>query len=172
MGVVNTLSQVLTDMDATPIVKQHAYKHYGVVRESSAFVTTGADDSIGSEYRFVRIPSHARVTAVLGSLDENSSSAGAGDVGVWQTTENGSAVVDTDFFASAWDFNVLGDAYNVDLVNEAGAGNLVAEQNMQLWEALGLSADPQIDYDIVLELTEAIAGGACILGLKVQYIVD
>jgi hypothetical protein len=171
-AVVNLLSQPVTDLDATPIVKQVPSVIGGVIREAVGFVTTNSDDSIGSTYRICRVPSNARITQILGSQDVGSASAGIADVGVYQTAANGGAVVDADFFASAWDFNVLGDCHNVDITHEAGAGFLVNEDEKYLWEALGLSTDSNREYDIVLTLTEAIATGATVVGLKVRYVLD
>jgi hypothetical protein len=109
----------------------------------------------------------------LGSADIGSASAGIADVGLYQTDENGGAVVDADFFASAWDFSNA-DVSNVQLTHEAAAGAsfLVNEMEQRVWEVLGLSADPNIYYDVVLTLTEAVATGAAVVGLRVRYVLN
>jgi len=45
----------------------------------------------------------------------------------------------------------------------------VANIEKRLWEALGLSADPKIWYDIVVTLTAA-AGSAGTISLKTRYV--
>jgi hypothetical protein len=96
----------------------------------------------------------------------------AGDVGVYQTTDNGGAAVDVDFFASAQ--SLAAALANSDVTHEAdaadaGAGYGLADVEKQLWQALGLTADPCRDYDVAVTLTAA-AGSAGTVGLKVQVV--
>lgn len=174
MAVVELESAPITNLEATPLTKVNVNLMGGVLRESAAYITTNADDSIGSVYKMVRIPSNARVSQVLASHDVGSATAGKADIGLYDTLENGDAVVDVDFFASAWDFNDAGDTSNLDLTHEAAANEsfLVNETEQRIWEILGLSEDPGKEYDVCFTLTEAIATAACVLGLKVRYVTD
>jgi len=45
----------------------------------------------------------------------------------------------------------------------------VNDKEKPLWEALGLSADPQREYDIALTLTAANQTAAADVALRVQY---
>lgn len=128
-------------------------------------------DSIASIYRLVRVPSNARITEVVLSCDAITS--GAGDVGVYQTAGNGGAVVDVDFIASA--VSIASALLHSDITHEAdpadaGAGFGKADSEKALWEALGLTTDPGIEYDIALTLTAAAAAAGTVV-LKVRYTV-
>ena len=168
MAEVTLKSTAVTNMDATPVVKVNSQISGGVVREAVGFVTTNDDDSIGSVYRLVRVPSRARISEIRGYSDIGSASAGIANVGVHLA--NGGAVKDADHFASAWDFSAT-DTQGVVLENEAQVGNLVNEMEEQLWEALGETADPNVDYDITLTLTQAVATAAAVVGIKVRYVL-
>jgi len=83
----------------------------------------------------------------------------AGNIGLYDTTENGGAVVDADFFGSA--VNLAGGALeDVNITFESGVVTL-ANCTKRIWEHLGLSSDPGKNYDVVLTLTGAsdAAGG-------------
>lgn len=128
-------------------------------------------DSIASIYRLVRVPSNARISQVLLSCDAITS--GAGDIGVYQTAGNGGAVVDVDFFASAQ--SIATALLNSDVTSEAdpadaGVGFGKADAEKALWEALGLTVDPGIEYDIAVTLTAAAAANGT-MSLKVRYTV-
>lgn len=168
MADVTLKSNAVTDLDADPLVKVNSQIAGGVLREAVGFVTTNSDDSIGSEYRICRVPSRARISEILGYSDIGSATAGIADVGVYLA--DGGAVKDADHFASAWDFSNA-DSQGVQLVNEAQAGNLVNEMEKQLWETLGETSDPNVEYDITLTLTEAVATAAAVVGLKVRYVL-
>jgi len=170
MASVALKSTAITNLDATPVVKVNNQLAGGVVREAVGLITTNSDDSIGSTYRFCRIPGRARISEILGYADVGSAGAGIGDIGVYQTAANGGAVVDADFFASAWDFSNA-DANSVALEHEAGAGHLVNEIEQPLWQALEVAANPDLDYDIVMTLTEAVTTGAAEIGLRVRYVL-
>jgi len=174
MAEVHINSDQITDLENTPVTKVNVNVAGGVLREATGHLTTNSDDSIGSTYRLCRVPSHARVSQVIGMHDVGSATAGAGDIGLYDTAENGDAVVDADFFASAWDFNAAGDTGFVDLTHEAAAGAsyLVNESDQRIWEILGLDEDPGKDYDVAITLTEAVATAACVVGVKVRYVTD
>jgi len=82
---------------------------------------------------------------------------GAADIGVYQTAANGGAVVSAALFGSAV---VLTTALvHSDVTHESGTYT-VADVEKPLWQALGLSADPGIEYDIAATLTAANGAGA------------
>lgn len=115
--------------------------------------------------RFCRVKSNAVIHAVFLSCDAVSTS-GAGDIGIYQTDDNGGAVVDADFFASA---QVVTTALaRSDVTHESGVYG-IEDRDKPLWEALGLSADPQIDYDIAMLVTTDM-GGAGTLVVEALYV--
>ena len=95
----------------------------------------------------------------------SSGAAGAVDVGIYQTNDNGGAVVDADLFASAAALTAAQN--NVDVTYESGQYTL-AESEKPLWEVLGLSADSHREYDVVVTVTTAPSNAAAI-NLKVRF---
>jgi len=164
--MVDTLSAQLTNRDATPRVLDDSRETKARLMESCALLEAGAGDASDSTYRFFSVPSNARISQILLSCDDVGT-AGAVDIGVYQTTENGSAVVDADLFASA---QVLTTALtNSDVTYESGQYN-VDESEKPLWSVLGLSADSKRDYDIVATVTAAPESAGTIV-LKGRFVV-
>lgn len=171
MAVVTTKSGAITNRDAG--TKNSAFLEQAVIREAVGVIEGANGDSIASKYVMCQVPSNARISRVLLSCDAVSTS-GATDVGIYETTAAGGAVVDADFFASA--VVLTAALVHSDITHEAdaadaGAGYGLSDTEKPLWQALGLSADPQKSYDVVCTLTTAL-GGAGTVGLKVQYVVN
>lgn len=157
-------STAITNGDATPVDLTAAYLSHGRVRESVAIIEAAGGDA-GSTYRMVRVPSSARVCALWFACDD----LGTGltmDVGLYQVAANGGAVVDADFFASAIDVATAAVA-ETNVLHESGVNN-IDDSEKRIWEALGLTADPQIPYDIVCTSNTAAATGT--IKLRVQYV--
>lgn len=168
MAEVNRNSNVITNAVATPrAANSPQIGGAGILREVAGLVTCAADDSANSIHRFVRVPSNARISQVLFST-LLASSAGNIDVGVYQTIENGGAVVDADLFASAVALTTP-DKLNLDVTYESGQFTM-AESVKPLWEVLGLSADPCRDYDIATTITTTYNGASTTQVLKVRYV--
>lgn len=169
MAVVNTKSSVLSNADSTPAVFSNANIARGSMKQSIGTLEAVSGDSIGSTYRLARVASNATAIRILLSCDAITTCAG--DVGVYQTAGNGGAVVDADFFASAQSLATA--LVNSDVSHEAdaadgGAGYGLADVEKPLWQALGLTADPYREYDVVVTLTAA-AGSAGTVALKAIY---
>lgn len=166
MAVTPRSSQEITAEDAKPLVLNPSFSE-GLLRSKIGYVANAADDDATSVFRFVRVPSNACIRGVLLSTGD-ASSAGAINVGVYQTAANGGAVVDADLFASAF---VLtnGSFSRVDLTFESGEYTAL-EATKPLWEVLGLTVDPQIEYDIVAVVSTTLNGGAVGMLLEVQYV--
>lgn len=161
-------SSAITNRDAVPSTINGAHLEKGVIREIVGTVEMGTADA-GSIYRFGQVPSNARISEVLIWCDDVGT-AGAADVGVYQTTQNGGAVVDADFFAAAVDLNAAAlHGYNATHRNSSGFG--IEDAEKRLWDALGLSVDSNRMYDIAMTSTTAAATGGT-LTLKVRYVVD
>lgn len=156
MAVVNRSSTGITNADATPVVKNNAGVGGGVVRSTGGAITVAADDSATSVQRACRVPSNAYIRAVRVSAADFTT-AGAINVGVYQTTANGGAVVDADLFGSAVDMSG-GPFSNLDITHESGEFT-VAERDTPLWQVLGLSSDPCREYDIAATISTNFNGG-------------
>jgi len=169
MGVVNRLSTQLTNRDAVPRVTNNPGTVAGMLRGFAATLETVSGDSATSTYRLARVPSNA----VMHSLRVYSDDIGtttAADFGLYDTTENGGAVVSQSLFASAVVLNA-GALNGTDILYEAAtAGADISDMEKPLWQQLGLSADPKKNYDIVATLTGA-ADAAATLSIKGTYAV-
>ena len=149
-AVVNTKSTVVTNGDATPVDLSAAYLSNGRLRESVGTLEAVSGDSIASVYRLARIWSGCRVSQILLLCDAITTCAG--DVGLYKTTADGGAVVDADLFASAQSLATA--LIGTDVTHESGVFGVEAIEK-RLWEALGLTTDPKIWYDIAVTLTAA-----------------
>lgn len=170
--MANQSSQIITDQDATPIVKTNTLEQGGVRRSAIATLamTTGAAADIK---RFVRIPSRALVLSVQianDDLDSNATPTLATDVGLYKNAADGGAVVDADFFASA--ITQLQAAAGFTDVTYESAVVTVANRAKPLWDQLGLSADPGLAYDVALTYTAGAATHANgNVTLRVDYVL-
>lgn len=171
MAVVTTKSTAVTAGDTLPQTLTQQKIDGGRLRERVGFVEATATDSIASIYRLLRVNSGDRVSRLLLSCDAITTAVG--DIGIYDIAAvNAGAVVDVDFFASAQPLTSA--LVNADVTHEAdaadaGAGFGLADVEKQLWQALGLAADPGKQYDIAITLTAA-ATGAGTVGLKLQYV--
>ena len=158
---LKTLS--LTNADATPRVIGNSRVLNGRVHQAVGNALAALDASIGSTYRLARVPSNACALSVILS-NAAFTTTGAADIGIYKS--DAGAVVSAAFFASA---QLLTAALqNTEVTHESGTYTL-ANREKPLWEALGLTADPGIDYDIALTLTAANTTTAAQVALRVQY---
>lgn len=165
MATVN--STWITNVVATPAVLTDTAKSVGDLKEASSVATVSATQSSGDIIRFVRVPSNARISEVLLSTGD-ATTAGAIDIGVYQTAANGGAVVDADLFASA--LALTGGPFNnSDQTFESGEFTY-AESALPLWEVLGLTTDPKREYDIAATVTTTGNGMGTTMALKVRYV--
>lgn len=158
-------SMIITNADAVPQVINSAQLASGRERSMRGAVTVTTTKDIGSTYRFFRIKSNDLVKELI--LDNATAGSGCtADIGLYKTAGDGGAVVDADFFASALDIATANRA--LDVTRESGVIT-VANMEKPVWELLGLSADPQLEYDVVMTLTAASAatGAVCLTGTVV-----
>lgn len=171
MAVVTTKATAVTNADAATQTNNSQKIAGGRLRESVGTIEAVSGDSIASVYRLARVGSGVRISQIMLSCDAITTCAG--DVGVYDVAAvNGGAVVDADFFASAQSLATA--LVNTDVTHEAdaadaGSGFGLADVEKPLWQALGLSADPNKLYDIAVTLTAA-AGSAGTVSMKVRYV--
>lgn len=164
MAVVAVTATMLTNKDAKPPVFSPP-NNQGLAHDVVGYAGFTNGDSIASTYRILRVPSNARIATLLLSCQAGGTGA-LTDVGLYQTAANGGAVVDADFFASAVDIAAaLSDS---NIIAESGV-NTIVKRNQMLWEALGLSADPMVEYDVACTLTAAAAATGNVM-LKATYV--
>lgn len=153
MAVVTRLSVQVTNRDAVPRVANNSAVQGAHLRFGVGKVLTVATDSINSIYIFFSIPSNAVMSSLRVFSQDIGSSAAAADVGLYQTTKNGSAVVDADFFKAALNLNA-GALNGTEILHDNVISLDKAEQ--RIWEHLGLTVDSKRDYDVCMTATGAI----------------
>lgn len=149
MAVVTVKSSQITNRDATPVVLSNDATVKGITKGAcgQAVVTNG--DSIASFYILCTIPSNARISDCLLYCD--AITGAAGDIGLYDTTLNGGAIVSGTFFAAAQSLAAILTGTNL----RKSAVNTVAKFEQFLWQVLGLASDPNKTYDVVIKLTAA-----------------
>lgn len=164
----------ITDLDATPAVRDTAGRGpNGPEQVLTGYITPTSGKTVGSTYRLARVPSNCKVKQLM--CDSAAMTQGAFDFGAYYSANpsdpnyaaNAGAVIDADFFATAVDFSSAVRA--TDITNESGTYTVDKREN-ELWDALGLSADPKGYIDIVATSTNTITTGA-LMGLMVRFVI-
>ena len=152
MAVVAVKSTLITNADATPVVLNSPRVDGGFERIEVATAAITSGDSIASTYRMFRVPSNAVMTD-LRIYSPDIGTTTISDIGLYRTAKDGGAVQDADFFASA--LSLKDGALNgTDVLHEAAVFT-IDNSGKELWEALGLTSDPSVFYDVALTLTAA-----------------
>jgi hypothetical protein len=149
MGVVNTLSTTISNRDASPVVRTPALNQGGMVQEVAETIEVASGDSSTSVFRFFSVPSNARMSYLKLYSDDIGTTTIA-SFGLYDTTLNGSAVVDVDFFKATQTLKD-GAVAGTDIC----FGNVLTAEKLDkpIWEALGLTSDPGKEYDVCATLT-------------------
>lgn len=157
----------IANREATPSVLNNPGLGEGAVAKVAVghLASVTASLSGTSVIRLVSVPSNAVVTG----LEFQSAAQGGGtfNVGVYRTNDDGGAVVDEDFFATA--IAVTSAVAQTNILNESTT-NTIAKQSQQIWEALGMSADPKSMLDIALTVGTDITTGTGAVKLAVTYV--
>jgi hypothetical protein len=162
MAVTHSKSTTITNYEAAQQTLANKTKIGGVLCESiETFELTA--DSATSTTRYFRVHSGWRLKP-LAIYSDDSGAAGIVDIGLYDTTENGGAVVDVDFFAASLDVNAA--ALDGTLKHAA-----VAAENLhkELWEQLSLTSDPNKWYDVAVTISTALSGTST-MTLALQYV--
>jgi hypothetical protein len=149
-------TNAITNLDATPIVRANPWVHGGNSKQFAGTVEAVNGDSIGSTYRFFRIGSWMRPVSL--TLFCDAVTGAAGDLGLYRTASDGGAAVSQALFASAQSIaTAITAGTNIRFEQDD-----VANVEKRVWELLGLSADPNLEYDVTLTLTAAATAGGTI----------
>lgn len=164
MAVVTTKSSQITNRDSTPVVLSNDSNFRGMVKSCTGSVASANGDSANSLYIHGSIPSNARVVDAFLYCDALGGAAAA-DIGLYDTTANGAAVVSGQFFAAG---QTLVSALTGTNIRKS-AINTVPKFDQYVWQVLGLASDPNKWYDVVTKLTaaSAAAGNVCV---DVKYV--
>ena len=161
-------SAQITNREALPpVLNSPQNGGLGIMREAAGLLASmPASLSITSIIRMCEVPSNARIRSV--KIMSGAQTAGAFDVGIYQTNRNGGAVVDADFFGSGVS---LAAAVPITEVLDESGQFAITERFMPLWEALGLTSDPHRMYDVALTcVTTDVTTGLAAVGLFVSYV--
>lgn len=172
MAALHYKSVSITNAEAAQQSLANPLSIGGSLREIIESHELTTSDEADSTVRYFRVYSGWRVSSlrIFSDLcsDVTTTDTGTIDVGLYDTTENGGAVVDADFFSSA--LSIKAAALNgVDITYESGTGVVdVPKYDLALWEQLGLTANPRKWYDVVVTVTEVVevAGTVC---LEMRY---
>jgi hypothetical protein len=172
--MAEVLSDIVTDLDADPVVRQNAYNQGGFMRETIAVVVTAADESASNNLVMCPIPSNARVSG-LALRHAEAGTTGQGNVGIMRKLGDGTYTFtggDADLFASAYDFDDAGVATNAWIEIPVESGELThAESAQQLWEALALTEDPHEDFFVAIDISEVFSSGPTSIAMRLRFVV-
>lgn len=161
MAVVNLKSAYITNRDATPRVLNDSAAVDGKLRSASAVITITSGDNIGSKYALFELPSNAVVKSLRVSAPDIGTTT-TFDVGLYETTRNGGAVVAANFFRAALAVNA-----GAQTKTECAFSNIITFANAlsRLWQLVpgSLTRDPVKKYDVVLTLTGTADGTGAVL---------
>jgi hypothetical protein len=166
MAVVNVKSTAVTNSDATPATLNRLGLAGGTVKRSIGTVETTATDDIASVYRICRVHSSWFIDTVKLYSDDIGTTTIA-NFGIHRTAADGGAVVDADHFAAAVSLKD-GAVAGTEIQHQSGVYG-VEDIEKPLWQALGLTADPGVWYDVTASLTAA-ADAAGTISLRVTYV--
>lgn len=161
----------ITNRDATPVVKNNSFLEGGIVRHGCGTVEMTTSSDAGSTYRMFQIPSSGKMISLRLYSDDVGTTATV-DVGLYQTTANGGAVLSGGqaLFASAVDINAA--ALNgVDILYEAATSTAqIDDIEKPIWVQLGLATDPGVMYDVTITVAVGPASAGGTLSLAGSYV--
>ncbi len=181
MAQVAIKSTAVTNYNATPRVQNPVGIDGGrLTRAVNGLCTLTSGDTQAatlaagaSTYRFGKIRSSDYIDTLQIVTTADAGTTTVVDVGLYDllTASNGGAVVDQDFFCSSLSLKdgaltrgAASAALSADQTFEAGAaGGLITNAEKTVWECLGLTSDPNKEYDVAMTLTGACDGTATAL---------
>lgn len=165
MATVNTKSTAITNADASPRVSNNANIEAGKMRVSVGTVEIAAADDDGSVYRFVRVPSNARINSIRVFCDAITNGTSF-TCGLYKISADGGAALSAACYATGF-----------SLATAITTGTQIAFQNRDIanvekrvWEDGGLSADSYAEYDVCLVGT-TVGTAAGTVTLIVEWVV-
>lgn len=160
-------SQLVTNEVAVPRVANNPSAAKGRLHEAIARVVTAADQADDSILLLARVPTNCRIRKFAVTAAD-ATTAGKIDLGVYRVPELGGAVMDRDFFASAFDLTG-GPFAESDQKNESTTYTLT-KQCQPLWQALGVdTADPGGEYMLAATVETLFNGGPTEIVFHIEF---
>lgn len=169
MATVNTKSNIVTNLDATPRVMNSLNLMGAVVREQVATVAVAAADDNNSTYRMCRVHSSWRISEMTMFNDAITTGTDY-NIGLFRTAEDGGAVVDENAYADAVSF-ASGSLTGVQVLFEAGSAVGIEDIENAVYQNAGLTEDPGVWYDVVLTGI-TVGSGAGDLSMRLRYVAN
>lgn len=136
----------------------------GRIKRKVGIFTIDTTDDAGSTYRVFRIPSDAIIIDMRHFTVDGITGLSAENWGLYDIDDG--PVVDEDLLVDGRTMATPSPAGNI----QVGRGNGFTEASrvQQIWERIGLSADPHKEYDVVLTLQNN-AGSTATAGFQITY---
>jgi hypothetical protein len=175
MSVDHVKSTFITNLDASPVVPNTAGEGGPApLKYNDGYATAVASSSADATYQLVRVPSNCKVKRIV--FESQAQGAGKFDLGLYYATDGlggkpnallAAAAIDQDFFAAVID--CASAVLPTDVTNQSLTYTF-AKRDQPLWQAVGLSADPGGNFDIVATVkTTAVTTGTGVFGIGVSY---
>jgi hypothetical protein len=178
MPLATRKSATITNIDATPRVRNDARHDSSVIRcksEVGTLVTNDAGGNVTAEHSFIRlfqVSAFDSIKSIMFWNDAMTSDSASVRISFGLYTPNDGAAVDINLYANSLIFGTVriidpagGSSTPVELVLSTGL-RLPQHFNNAVWEDLALAAAPDVDtvYDFVATLTgnaadEILVGG-------------
>ena len=169
MGTANTKCTLVTNLDATPRVKNPQYLMGGVLREQVGTVEIAAADDDTSVYRLGRVHSSWRISEIT-LFNDAITSGSVFDLGLYRTAEDGGAVVDANAYADNITL-VSASLTGVSLMFEGSSAVGVEDIEQRVWENAGATSDPGYWYDVCFT-GDTVGSGAGTVSLRIRYVAN
>ena len=167
MATANTLTNNVTNLDATPPVALDKRLFNGILKEQVGTVEIAAADDNGSVYRLGRVHSSWRISEMTLFNDAITSGA-VFDVGLYRTAADGGAVVDANAFADNISLTSA-SLTGVELMYEGGSVVGVEDVEQMVYQVAGETTDPGYWYD-VCATGDTVGSGAGTVTLRIRYV--
>jgi hypothetical protein len=173
MGVVNNLSAELTALQASPPTVADGRHAHGRLRIKSGVVLMEAADDNTSTYRVCRVKSGDSIKSIKVYTP---GIAGTTDIDVGLYTINGGDAVDADIYEDGMTLATACPVVPPTSTAPDGlecrfgdaTDSLPININNKVWQDLNLTADPVLEYDLVLT-ANAAASAAGSVAVAVTY---
>lgn len=163
MAVVNIKSTLVSNYDAQPRVLSNSLEAGGGVEETVGIVAVGATDTAASVYRVGFISSGVRISDVE-IMNDSLTTGTSYKFGVALNTQDGGALpaaLSDAIFGSVVNLVTLRNTWtSIYFPSILGAGGLVANTRLRIWELLGFTADTFKEYHLIMTgVTASTVGG-------------
>ena len=174
MAVVSVKSTSITNFLAVPRVLDNPYRTRGSDKLATAIAAVANGDSIASQYSMFLIPSDANLRYL--AIRTTGVASASAKFGLMRLNPNSGVlstiVANSDgFFTSVGATGIAITAASLPAIDILyGTANPITNAEKRLWEALGLTVDPNEEWAVVMTLVAA-ATGAGTVQLEADFVI-